>query len=163
MTAQVLKSEADSLGFDLRAAVTTYKNLLTAHARTVGVPAPSAHPLVETIVKRQRGEFQIVDDTPRLTPAELRSIKATELAFAEVDRINAILSPARRELASIHLAEILVKPPEVRSQAEARVAADIEALFDQIRLVQRRKAELAVELEEAPDQSVATWSPSWER
>ena len=51
---------ADALGFDLQAAVDLFASALAAHADTVNIPAPTAHPLVEQIVRQHAGHFTIL-------------------------------------------------------------------------------------------------------
>ena len=67
---EVRKSYADMLGGDLAAAVKEFAAAVEAHRFTVGVPAPTAHPLVEEIVRQHGGSFTIVDDTPPEKPKE---------------------------------------------------------------------------------------------
>jgi hypothetical protein len=54
----------------LRAAVIEYQAAREAHASSEGVPAPTAHPLVEEIVVFQGGEFEIVEPPPLPEPEE---------------------------------------------------------------------------------------------
>ncbi|UXN69900.1 hypothetical protein N8A98_22275 [Devosia neptuniae] len=58
----------------IAAAVATFKAALTAHAKTVGIPKPVAHPLVESIVYQHAGVFVILDPEPEDPPAELTRI-----------------------------------------------------------------------------------------
>jgi hypothetical protein len=59
MVLRITDKEYDGLDFDLDAAISRYIAEREAHKTTVGVPAPSAHPLVEAIVRRHNGEYEI--------------------------------------------------------------------------------------------------------
>jgi hypothetical protein len=74
---QVNKSILDRLGFDLAEAVSSFAAQVKAHRFTVGVPAPTAHPLVAAIV-RTGDNFEIVDDTADegAIPVSRRTFKA---------------------------------------------------------------------------------------
>jgi hypothetical protein len=66
-------------------AVASYTQALADHAKTVGVPAPTASPIVEHIVKREAGKYIVVDDTaiielPKPTLAQRRSKLLADLA-----------------------------------------------------------------------------------
>ena len=65
-------------------AVEAFRQAKLAHRFTVDVPAPTADPMIESLVRRVQGEpgksndfvvlpFEIVDDTPR-TPEQQKAI-----------------------------------------------------------------------------------------
>jgi hypothetical protein len=58
---QITREAADSLGFDLADAVASFAAEVEAHRDTVDVPAPTAHPVVELIVRQHGGEFTILE------------------------------------------------------------------------------------------------------
>lgn len=64
--------------------VAAFKKAIAEHAQTVGVPAPTAHPVVEAIVKKYAGVFEVEDDTK--PPPETAPDATARLATAE-DRI----------------------------------------------------------------------------
>src|SRR5687768_13284028 len=92
----VLQSVAGRLGFALADAVVAFTAELEAHKLTVGVPAPTAHPLVETIVRLHSGAFTIVDDEAgEPAPQGARTYKADiwrRATDAEAEMIAAALA-----------------------------------------------------------------------
>lgn len=67
MTLRLYTEEHTALGFDLAQAVQDYKDALKQHQFTYDVPAPTAHPLVETIVREHGGMFELAE-RPKLGP-----------------------------------------------------------------------------------------------
>ena len=59
MTLIISHEVASTLGFDLSEAVEVFSSAIVAHRSTIGVPAPTAHPLVETIVRQYMGQFSV--------------------------------------------------------------------------------------------------------
>jgi hypothetical protein len=53
----------------LTAAVAVYRQARQDHAATEGVPAPTAHPIVEDLVAFWGGEFDVVEPEPEAAPA----------------------------------------------------------------------------------------------
>lgn len=53
-----------ALGYDLDREIRRYKKDIEDHKLTVGVPAPLTYSLVEQIVKRHNGQYEIVRGTP---------------------------------------------------------------------------------------------------
>jgi hypothetical protein len=159
VTLFVPKSIADHLGYDLAEAVDSFKEAVAAHALTVNEPAPVAEPLVEEIV-RGYGSFEIVDDTPIPTPAELRYQATQAVLRTAAERIAALASPARRQLAAHDLNAIGAKPN--RTAAEEQRLADLMALFASIAEIERHSLLLQIEVEDLADDQVAGWQPhSW--
>lgn len=60
MAYRISSDELDALGFDLASAVGAYQTAREAHKLTEGVPAPTAHPVVEDIVRRHGGQFEVL-------------------------------------------------------------------------------------------------------
>ena len=60
----------EGLGFDLDAAIAEYKTAKEAHRSTVGVAAPSAHPLVEFLVNVFDGAYTVSAKPPEPDPVE---------------------------------------------------------------------------------------------
>lgn len=51
------------------AALAEFREALESHATTVNVPAPTAHPYVEEIVRNYRGAYEILEAEPATGPA----------------------------------------------------------------------------------------------
>jgi hypothetical protein len=79
-----------ALGFDLGAAIDDYRAALTAHATTEGIPAPTAHPLVERVVKGHGGAYQIVEPETGVKTGDPESLASRVQALA--DQVNALKS-----------------------------------------------------------------------
>lgn len=68
----------DALGLELlRAAVADFQAAVAAHAFTVDVPAPQAHPMIERIVKQHQGQFSVLPaDAPPLPASDVTMLQA---------------------------------------------------------------------------------------
>lgn len=165
------QSQLDLIGFDLAAAVEDFTAKLEAHAQTEGEFAPRAHPLVEQVVRE--GGLRIEDDraqTEALRVANLRASKSDAIAAQLRDQMNAIASPARRQLAQMDLAEISAKPtlreggdavPGIayRTGEEQAQANAAEAMFRRINEMHRHALRLHIEMEELPNDQLESWEP----
>ncbi|MGO4735987.1 DUF4376 domain-containing protein [Bosea sp. 2KB_26] len=78
MSIEIHRAVIDALGFDLASAVTAFQDARTAHAQTIGEPAPTAHPLVE-LITRSGGAFVIIEP-PVVAPPELPPLSLTAYA-----------------------------------------------------------------------------------
>lgn len=159
MAAIIGLSIARALGFDLEAAVQSFRQQVEDHALTVDVPAPTAHPVVEQIVRFHGGEFVIEDDTPPVLPAEHRAALSAAVSDGLHARLSAICSPARRNLAQLDRAEILAKIDEDRTPAEVERLAEIALVDLKSRAIQRHAALLQIEIEDLPDDQLDGWEP----
>ena len=68
------------------AAIVAYSQALAAHATTINVPAPTAHPMIEMIVNQHGGQYAMVGQTTldaRLAAVELASGLAGRCATLE--------------------------------------------------------------------------------
>jgi hypothetical protein len=64
MSYQIFNSELQKLGFDLQAAVAAHRQAILDHRLTVDIPAPTAHPLVEEIVRHHNAQITVMPDPP---------------------------------------------------------------------------------------------------
>jgi hypothetical protein len=76
-------------------AVEAFRQAKLAHRFTVDVPAPTASPMIESLVRRVQGEpgkpddfvvlpFEIIDDTPR-TPEQQKAIETLRETIRPVE------------------------------------------------------------------------------
>lgn len=81
-------TQDEFLGFGdelTRAAIVAFQQALADHASTVDVPAPTAHPIIEMIVRQHGGTFTVLPppepgETPRDFGTEIDALKA-DVAF----------------------------------------------------------------------------------
>lgn len=79
----------NSLDFNLDAAIFEYKLAKARHRKTVGVPAPTAHPLVEMLVDVYDGEYTVQPEPPPPPPVEDLPIRVSAVAALLVlDRVG---------------------------------------------------------------------------
>lgn len=99
---------------------------------------------------------------PEPSPGELRTACFAAIQRELSEHNNAVLSPARRQLAQIDLMRIRRKPPEECTEAETARLAEIEhaqMLFEEL---EHHAVLLAVEVEDLPASELAAWAPhSW--
>src|ERR1700736_4762331 len=83
------------------AAIASFQQALLDHASTVDVAAPTAHPLVEAIVRQHAGRYAIaatpLSTGPRDFGAEIDALKAALVAKAvitEADVTAAVAAPS---------------------------------------------------------------------
>lgn len=80
------------LGFDLDTAIAECKEAFARHALTEGVPAPTFNPLVEQIVKRHGGVYEVVEAETNLPPSDPKSLSSQiDLTNARIGKIAARL------------------------------------------------------------------------
>lgn len=104
MTLIVSRKQVDALGFDLTAAVAAFTIALDHHASTINEPAPTAHPIIEAIVRGHDGSFVVSDDDePEQSP--LTRIPKAEiwrrLTEEEAEVVDAALQAAPLRLRRI--------------------------------------------------------------
>jgi hypothetical protein len=81
---------ATNLPFDLDAEIETYRQAVAAHKLTIGIPAPVADPLVETIVSVFGGAYEIINEPPPPPPpppVNLYAIAADARYIAETNGV----------------------------------------------------------------------------
>jgi hypothetical protein len=83
-----------SLGFDLSAAIDAYTLELEQFNTTENEPAPSAHVMVEIIVKQHGGEFVIVPD-PEPNPVEPELLPTDPSLYRTPDEQAQIIEGAK--------------------------------------------------------------------
>lgn len=143
---------------------------LEAHrAGPAGFAAPTAHPLLDSLVKRvPRGDplpdafellpYEIFDDTP--PPPTLQDKQAALLAdlvtAAKATR-DAILSPARVNLLNISAGEAMSVTEETRTPDQVAAIAAYVAFQARLNEINTNAAHAAVEIEELDDAGVASW------
>lgn len=109
MTRQIDHSWLEGIGGEdaLIGAIAAFSQALVDHAGTVDVPAPTAHPLVEDIVRNHGGQYEIVNvpvpgpdpdpepepQDPLERPLELAQIASARLAISGWDVIGLERSP----------------------------------------------------------------------
>ena len=102
MTLTLTQDDFIALGRQLAdAAIASFQRALLDHAATVDLAAPTAHPLVETIVRQHGGRYTIaptpLSTAPRDFGAEIDALKAALVAKAvitEADVTAAAAAPA---------------------------------------------------------------------
>lgn len=156
MALRIPQAQVDALPFDLVASVAAFIEARRDHASTIDQPAPSSHPLVEEIVLRHAGAFEVFDDR---TPTDRRYALNLQVVQIAQERINAVLSPARQNLALMDIQVIRSKAEDDRSEAEVATLAAAELALSRIAEIQRHAAALCVEIDELADNSLKTWLP----
>lgn len=77
--------------------IARFKDELAAHSRSVNVPAPTAYPLVEIIVKEHGGDY-VLDETVELTlESRLASVESTLALQDRIGRLEERLGLASKE------------------------------------------------------------------
>lgn len=118
---KIKRSVLDTLGFDLDDEIHKFRNAIMAHRTTINVPAPTAHPLVEAIVRENDGIEIIDDDIEMVSAASLDRLAALEqLVLDRCAQLQATVE-ARLENIDKAMSIILNQNNMVRDQlAEAR-------------------------------------------
>jgi len=62
------------------AAIATYSQALAAHAMTVNVPAPTAHPMIETIVRQYGGQYVVAPPAVPLQVDQIATLQGALIA-----------------------------------------------------------------------------------
>jgi hypothetical protein len=127
---EIVIDSYQALGFDLEAAVADFQVKLVAHAATIGVAAPTAHGVVETIVRYHDGEFVIVPAPPPPPLTPLPKNLALYRGFANPREFaGTTLSAAREAKEALRIA--------AENAAVAKTMADQQAAYDAAMVVQK--------------------------
>lgn len=102
---RIYQDTLDQLGFDLDAAVKDFSKAWKNHAKSINVPAPTAHPLVEALVKKHAGQYEIVE-SPETDekPGDPKSM--TNQLFNQVNRIVVLENFCNNLLTALKNADI---------------------------------------------------------
>jgi hypothetical protein len=170
MTLQVPLSGVEALGFDLSTAIADFRAALDRHSRTINEPAPTAHPLVEEIVRGHGGSFEVHDDRPVPTETDRRGALFLLIEEEASALIASAASPARLRLAAADMN--LIGPKAIVPQSGERLPGvtyrtpeeqsrvdEITALFNRINRINRHAALLMVEVEDIDPDQISAWQP----
>jgi hypothetical protein len=158
MTIQIPKAQAGE-GFAER--VETFRHAKLAHHRTIGVPAPVEHPLVEASLKRlpREGEaddyvadYQIVE--PSLDQQK-KDLIATVGKLQQAALIKE-MSPGKRIMLSFQVADMANKE---NTPADKIIIAKFQLLLAHGNAVSRHAAKLCAQIEDLTDETIKTWKP----
>jgi hypothetical protein len=184
MTAQIPLSQiGDAETFKQR--VVAFRQARIDHQKTVDVPAPQEHHLVEAAVRRlsryqETGsgdqadllipdtrylmpdeyviDYEIIDDRPSLRARKNALI--AQISEQERALMEASMAPGRRRLAGLRAHEIRQKPEVERSGADKRFLAETQARLDREAATGRHAAEQMAAIEDLTDQTIGDWQPA---
>ncbi len=167
MTTQIPLSQiGDADVFKKR--VEAFRQAKIDHQRTIDVPAPQEHHLVEAVVRRvpQRNapddyaidDYEIVDDGPSLRARKDALIH--QVAEAERELMIAAMAPGKRRLAGLRAQEIYQKPQAERSEADKQFLAATQARLNREAAIGRHAAELQAAIEDLTEDTIGAWQPA---
>jgi hypothetical protein len=180
MTRQIPLSQiGDADTFKKR--VEAFRQAKIDHQKTLGVPAPQEHHLVEAVVRRvphRNGDpamaagaeatsgaddyviddYEIVDDRPSLR--ERKDALIHQVAERERELMIAAMAPGRRRLAGLRAQEIYQKPQAERSDADNQFLVETQARLDREAAIGRHAAELQAAIEDLTEGTIGTWQPA---
>lgn len=177
MTRQIPLSQiADADAFRKR--VTAFRQAKIEHQRTIDVPAPQEHHLVEAVVRRVPhphggpggggegatapddyviDDYEIVDDRPSLRARKDALIH--QVAEAERALMIAAMAPGKRRLAGLRVQDIYQKPQAERSDADRQFLAETQARLNREAAIGRHAAELQAAIEDLTEETIGAWQP----
>jgi len=159
--------------------VEAFRQAKIDHQKTVDVPAPQEHHLVEAVVRRvphpspQPGEgrepasvpddyviedYEIVDDRPSLRARKDALIH--QVAEAERELMIAAMAPGKRRLAGLRAQEIYQRPEAERSNADKQFLAQMQARLAREAAIGRHAAELQAAIEDLTEDTIGAWQPA---
>ncbi len=180
MTRQIPLSQiGDADGFKKR--VEAFRQAKIDHQKTIDVPAPQEHHVVEAVVRRvphphgdpAAGEgsegaggpddyviddYEIVDDRPSLRARKDALIH--QVAEAERELMVAAMAPGKRRLAGLRAQDIYQKPQAERSDADRQFLAETQARLKCEAAIGRHAAELQAAIEDLTEETIGAWQPA---
>lgn len=180
---QYLLSQIKALPFDFEQAVRDFVQAKKDHLSTEGMPAPTAHHMVEAAVTRIPGtvefdddgaarpdtqqpddfveNYEIVDDTPPPpTIEERRAAVAAQISAAAQAAVAKIIPPLKLRLWQMHLSEAMAVPEDERTDAHKATIAENDERARREYLIHRHLAEMESQLHDLPDDMVDIWKPA---
>jgi hypothetical protein len=188
MTRQIPLSQiGDADAFKQR--VEAFRQAKIDHHKTLDVPAPQEHHLVEAVVRRvprphpnpvpQAGDgvarsaggegqcdadgYEIIDYEIVDDRPSLRARKDAlihQVAEQERELMIAAMAPGKRRLAGLRAQEIYQKPPAERSDADNQFLAATQARLVREAAIGRHAAELQAAIEDLTEQTIGAWQPA---
>jgi hypothetical protein len=180
MTRQIPLSQiGDADAFKKR--VEAFRQAKIDHHKTLDVPAPQEHHLVEAVVRRVPrahgdpatavggdgagapddyviDDYEIVDDRPSLRARKDALIH--EVAEQERELMIAAMAPGKRRLAGLRAQDIYQKPQAERSDADTQFLAATQARLDREAAIGRHAAELQAAIEDLTEETIGVWQPA---
>jgi hypothetical protein len=181
---QYLLSQIKALPFDFEQAVRDFVQAKKDHLSTEGVPAPTAHHMVEDAVTRIPGTVEFDDDgaarpdthqpddfvenyeivpdpePPPLTLEERRAAVAAQISADARAAVAKITPPLKARLWQIHLSEAIAVPEADRTDAQKVTIAENAVRARREYLIHRHLAEMESQLHDLPDDMVDIWRPA---
>lgn len=166
MTRQIPLSQiGDADAFKKR--VEAFRQAKIDHQKTLDVPAPQEHHLVEAVVRRMPrsnapddyviDDYEIVDDRPSLRARKDGLIH--QVAEAERELMIAAMAPGKRRLAGLRAQDIYQKPQAERSDADKQFLAETQARLNREAAIGRHAAELQAAIEDLTEETIGSWQP----
>lgn len=185
MTRQIPRSQiGDADAFKKR--VEAFRQAKIDHQKTVDVPAPQEHHLVEAVVRRvpryqetaardqadplipdarslmpddyEIVPYEIVDDRPSLRARKDALIH--QVAEQERELMIAAMAPGKRRLAGLRAQEIYQRPEAERSDADKQFLAQMQVRLAREAAIGRHAAELQAAIEDLTEDTIGAWQPA---
>ncbi len=164
-------SSLKTLPFDFEAEVKKFVQAKKDHLMTEGVPAPTAHPVVEASVRRIPGtihtpddfvaDYSIIDDTP---PPPTLDERKSALATQVNDQVTALTSqiapPLKQKLFQFQVNDATSVPEADRTNAQKAVIADFLERDRKLQGIYRHAAELESQIHDLTDATIDGWKPA---
>lgn len=104
--------------------VFTFQQALKDHAKTVGQPAPVAHPFVERVVRESGGKYSVIEPVPVIAPVEPEK-SLDELQTEALNRLSELRRAAANQGVTMNGVRFSSKGESLTALLAAKIEAEL--------------------------------------
>jgi hypothetical protein len=164
MTLKIRRADIPAECGDFAARVEAFRQAKIAHHKTVGVPAPVEHPLIEAALRRVAragapDDYVVDYAIAEPTLAEQKQALGRQVDIDEAAALDAAMTPGKRRLLGMQATAAAAKKEADRTAEEAAAIERHEALGAHMSAVALHAAQLQAAIEDLTAATVGAFKP----